>query len=175
MPLPSPLPLPCLCPCLGKVGDRAQGEQGGGRSTPVRKYGDGCGRGSRGELAKRGGGDAGASSRRNDKEIARDPRVPEGLRARPQVPAASEQGGPLGFQGPAAASKRPQHTLPYSWIGVVRQICKAWCRERKVLLSFELPRSGLPGLRRERRAGWLDNAPVVVYVRGRRSSHAFST
>ncbi len=88
-------------------------------STPVRKCGDGCGRGSRGELAKRGGGDAVASSTTNDNEIARDPRAPEGLRASSQVPGASQQGGPLGFRGPSVASKRPQHTLLYLWIGVL--------------------------------------------------------
>ncbi len=60
-----------------------------------------------------------ASSTTNDKEIARDPRAPVGLRANPQAPGDWEQGGPLGIRGLAAASKRPQQTSLYLWIGVL--------------------------------------------------------
>ena len=48
-------------------------------STHFHKYGNVCGGGLRGEVAKRGGGDAEASATTNDKEIARNPHPPKGL------------------------------------------------------------------------------------------------
>ena len=48
-------------------------------STPFPKYGNVCGWGLRGEVAKRGGVDAGTSTTTRDKEIARNPHPPEGL------------------------------------------------------------------------------------------------
>ncbi len=48
-------------------------------STPFHKYDNVCGWGLRGEVAKRGGGDAGTSATTRDKEIARNPYPPEGL------------------------------------------------------------------------------------------------
>ncbi len=48
-------------------------------STPFHKYGNVCGWGLRGEVAKGGGGDAGTSTTTRDKEIARNPHPPEGL------------------------------------------------------------------------------------------------
>ncbi len=50
-----------------------------GLSTPFHKYGNVCGWVLRGEVAKRGGGDAGTSATTRDKEIARNPHPPEGL------------------------------------------------------------------------------------------------
>ena len=48
-------------------------------STPFHKYGNVWGWVLRGEVAKRGGGDAEASSTTNDKEIARNSHPPKGL------------------------------------------------------------------------------------------------
>ncbi len=48
-------------------------------STYLQKYEDVCGWVLRGEVAKRGGGDAVASLTTNDKEIARNPHPPKGL------------------------------------------------------------------------------------------------
>ena len=85
-------------------------------STPFHKYGNVCGWGLRGEVAKKGGGDAGTSATTRDKEFARNPHPPEGL----------ERDGPISLllllaDVPAStrrrasiwAPSRSQQTLPY--------------------------------------------------------------
>jgi len=87
-------------------------------STPFHKYGNVCGWGLRGEVAKKGGGDAGTSATTRDKEIARNPHPPEGLGwdgpiflllLLADVPASTRRRASIW------APSRSQQTLPYLW------------------------------------------------------------
>ena len=63
----------------GRAGTGTEVNPEGALGTPFHKYGNVCGWGLRGEVAKRGGVDAGTSTTTRDKEIARNPHPPEGL------------------------------------------------------------------------------------------------
>ena len=93
-------------------------------STPFHRYGNVCGWVLRGEIAKRGGGDAVASLTTNDKEIARNPHPPVGLgRDGPislllllgDVPASTRRRASIW------SPSRSQQTLPYLWMGVLTE------------------------------------------------------
>jgi hypothetical protein len=93
-------------------------------STPVRKYGHVCAWGLPGEVAKRGGDDAVASSTTNDKEIAPNPHPPAGLGRDGPVSSLlllDDDHASTRRRALTPTPSRSQQTSSYLWTGVLRE------------------------------------------------------